>query len=301
MKKTILCLALVSLLALGGSAIAEICTIDAVPAAILLLPYFEVDLTSDQGITTLFSVNNASAAPVIAHVTLWTDLSVATIDFDLYLTGYDVQSFNVRDIFNGTLPQTGPDDSLSNRGDFSDPHAVPASCIDGFPIGNLPPSLINLITQAHTGVGVDRFGGACAGVNYGDSIARGYITVDLVQECSVDFPNTPGYFDTIAGFDNVLWGDYFYVDPANNFAQGETLVHVEADQQAFMAGDYTFYGRYVAWTAADAREPLANIFATRYLTGAAFSGGTDLACWRDSKTDVGPFTCGTLPNPFPLA
>ena len=26
---------------------------------------------------------------------------------------------------------------------------------------------------------------------------------------------------------NVLWGDYFYVDPAANFAQGGTLVHVD--------------------------------------------------------------------------
>jgi hypothetical protein len=301
MKKTVLCLALMSLLALGGSAIADICTIDDVPASTLLLPYFEVDLNSDSGITTLFSVNNASAAPVIAHVTLWTDLSVATIDFDLYLTGYDVQSFNVRDIFNGQLPQTGPDDSLSNRGEYSDPHFVPASCAGGFPVGNIPASLVNLIRQAHTGVSVDRFGGLCAGINQGDNVARGYITVDIVQECSVDFPNTPGYFDTIAGFDNVLWGDYFYVDPTNNYAQGETLVHIEADQQAFAPGDYTYYGRYVAFTAADAREPLSTTFATRFINGGAFTGGTDLICWRDAKTDVGPFSCGTLPNPFPLA
>jgi hypothetical protein len=40
MKKTSLCLALVGLLALGGQAAAVICTIDAVPASSLLLPYF---------------------------------------------------------------------------------------------------------------------------------------------------------------------------------------------------------------------------------------------------------------------
>ncbi|MEM7048253.1 MAG: hypothetical protein AAF604_01280 [Acidobacteriota bacterium] len=300
MKKTVLSLALISLLALGGSAVAELCTIDDVPGATLLLPYFEVDLDSDSGITTLFSVNNASAAPVVAHVTLWTDLSVATIDFDLYLTGYDVQSFNVRDIFNGTLPQTGPTDSLSNRGDFSDPHAVPASCAGGFPIGNVPPSLIQLLEEAHTGQSVTRFGGLCAGTDQGDNIARGYITVDIVRECSTDFPNTPGYFDTVAGFDNVLWGDYFYVDPSNDFAQGETLVHIEANQQAFAPGDYTYYGRYVAFTAADAREPLSTHFGTRYLTGGGFDGGTDLICWRDPKVSGSPFACGSLPSPIPL-
>ncbi len=60
MKKTALSLALLGLLALGGQAGAVICTIDAVPAATLLLPYFEVDLSNPNGLTTLFSVNNCS-------------------------------------------------------------------------------------------------------------------------------------------------------------------------------------------------------------------------------------------------
>ena len=49
MKKTALCLALLGLLALGGQALAVICTIDDVPAATLLLPYFEVDLGNPNG------------------------------------------------------------------------------------------------------------------------------------------------------------------------------------------------------------------------------------------------------------
>ncbi|HEX3530076.1 MAG TPA: hypothetical protein VH988_23700, partial [Thermoanaerobaculia bacterium] len=88
------------LAALAGPARAEIGTIDAVPAATLLLPYFEVDLANPNGITTLFSVNNASATAVVAHVTVWTDESIPTLDFDIYLTGYDVQTLNIRDIFN---------------------------------------------------------------------------------------------------------------------------------------------------------------------------------------------------------
>lgn len=66
---TILCALAVCLLALAVPARAEIGTIDAVPAATLLLPYFEVDLTNPNGITTLFSVNNASASAAVAHVT----------------------------------------------------------------------------------------------------------------------------------------------------------------------------------------------------------------------------------------
>ena len=71
------------------------------------------------------------------------------------------------------------------------------------------------------------------------------------------------------------------------------------------AGEYTFYGRYVAWTAADNREPLATNFAARYINGGAFNGGTDLICWRDSKVNQGPFTCpacpGVRPTWFPLS
>ena len=53
-------------------AVAEICTIDDVPAATLLLPYFEVDLASQNGVQTLFSINNASASAAVARVTVWT-------------------------------------------------------------------------------------------------------------------------------------------------------------------------------------------------------------------------------------
>ena len=106
MKKTIALLALAGALAWGAPANAEICTIDDVPAATLLLPYFEVDLNSTSGISTLFSINNASASAAVAHVTLWTDQSIPTLDFDVYLTGYDVQTINVRDLFSGILPRT---------------------------------------------------------------------------------------------------------------------------------------------------------------------------------------------------
>ena len=111
-KKIAICLVL-SLVALGGQAVAEIGTIDDVPAATLLLPYFECALGPNlapvpNGVTTLFSINNASATGQLAHVTLWTDESVPTLDFDVYLTGYDVQTINVCDIFNGNLPRTAP-------------------------------------------------------------------------------------------------------------------------------------------------------------------------------------------------
>src|SRR5215218_1608476 len=101
MKKLCLCLALMGLLGLGGQAFAVICTIDDVPAATLLLPYFEVDLSNANGVNTLFSVNNASASAVLAHVVVYSDLSVPVLDFNIYLTGYDVQTVSLRDILVG--------------------------------------------------------------------------------------------------------------------------------------------------------------------------------------------------------
>ena len=47
------------------------------------------------------SINNASATAVLAHVTVWSDWSVPVLDFDVYLTGYDVQTINLREVLLG--------------------------------------------------------------------------------------------------------------------------------------------------------------------------------------------------------
>ena len=315
MKKTALCLALLGLLALGGQAVAVIGTVDDVPAATLLLPYFEVDLNNPNGLTTLFSVNNASATAVLAHVVIWSDLSVPVLDFNIYLTGYDVQSINLRDIIvNGVLPRTAsdgqdPSDTISPQGDFSQDINF-ASCTGQLPPPNLPANFIDHLRRSLTGLSSPILGGLCAGRPLGDNIARGYVTVDTVNNCTLRFPGDAGYFGPGGTGDvtnqNVLWGDYFYVNSAQNFAEGETLVHVEAsatNPETSVAGEYTFYGRYVAWTATDNREPLTTNFAVRFINGGAFSGGTDLLVWRDAKVNQGAFTCPNQtgrPAWFPL-
>src|SRR5438876_9158832 len=75
------------------------CDIAVLPAATLLLPYFEVETTAaaGTGTTTLFTVTNTSRYPQIAHVTLWTDWAFPVLVFDLFLTGYDVQGINLFD------------------------------------------------------------------------------------------------------------------------------------------------------------------------------------------------------------
>jgi len=162
-----------------------------------------------------------------------------------------------------------------------------------------------------TGLPSALLGGNCAGQALGDNIARGYITMDTVDQCNTDFPGDTGYFVTggtgVATNQNVIWGDWFIVNSTENFAEGGDLVHIEADATnpaTSTAGRYTFYGRYDAWTAVDNREPLATTFATRYLDGGPFSGGTSLLVWRDSKVNQGAFTCpatqGVRPVWYPL-
>jgi hypothetical protein len=313
MKRALLSLALIlSLAGLAAPLAADICVIDDVPAATLLLPYFEVDLTNSQGINTLFAVDNASSTAVLAHVVVWSDLSVPVLDFNIYLTGYDVQTINLRDIFvNGILPRTAsagqdPGDIISNHGTLSQDINF-ASCSGQLPPPTLPSTFIAHLQNSLTGQSSAVLGNRCAGLSYGDRTARGYVTVDTVNNCTLRFPGDAGYFVAGGAGDvtnqNILWGDYFYIDPANQFAQGETLVHIEAsatNPETATPGEYTFYGRYVSWTAADNREPLSTQFASRYVNGGTFTGGTDLITWRDSKVSQGAFACGTLPAWYPL-
>ena len=55
----------------------------------------------------------------------------------------------------------------------------------------------------------------------------------------------------------------------------------------------------MGWQATDNREPLATNFATRFIRGGDFTGGTDLFVWRDSKVAQAAFTCPVVPGVRP--
>jgi hypothetical protein len=279
-----------------------------VPAATLLLPYFEVDVANQWRANTLFSINNASASAVLAHVVVWSDLSVPVLDFNLYLTGYDVQTISLYDVLNGHLPQTASDgqdpaDTISPQGDFSQDINF-ASCTGFLPTPTLRADFVDHLRLALTGQPSPTFlGGRCAGRAFGDNIARGYVTVDTVNNCTLRFPGDSGYFVNDVTFQNVLWGDFFLVQELQNLADGNPLVHIEAsltNPETSTPGQYTFYGRYVGWNATDHREPLSTSFAARYVTKGTFDGGTSLLVWRDSKVNQGAFVCSTPPVWYPL-
>jgi hypothetical protein len=221
---------------LGPAGVSQAAKISPEPAATLLLPYFEVDIANPSGVNTTFSVNNAFSSAVLAHVTFWSDLSVPFFAFDLSLTGYDQETVDLRDfLVNGNLP----------------PQAVFAAsgCTTGPPL-HLPSVFLASLQATATGQR-SVFTGLCAGLNLGDNIARGYITVDTVNDCTPWYPSDSMYFLLYATGDNVLWGDYFYLDPSRGVAVGNHLVHIPAEDPAPPSGSYTFYGRYVGWTGID--------------------------------------------------
>lgn len=230
--KKFLTLALVGAVALGASSVvfANICAYDQVPAATLLFPFVQMDL--DNGIDTQFAITNVSSEAQVVHVTVWTDYSVAVLDFNILLTGYDVQTISVSKIFReGWLPQTGTT-TTSPTGDVPDADGPVSSangkdwvelllaapegysvldCTEGNPSdygdGVISSSILTtflsqLSASKATGArGVDLCNGLAVPTTWWDDDAFNaerpiwmYITADVAARCSTDFPDTPGYF-----------------------------------------------------------------------------------------------------------
>ncbi|AKV02710.1 hypothetical protein AKJ09_09373 [Labilithrix luteola] len=284
------------------SAEAAIGTLDNVPAATLLYPTFEVETGAGTN-DTVITVQNSNAVAMLTNVTIWSELGVPVQHFQVYLTGYDVQSFSLRDlIVNGKIPRTAtagqdPTDTVSPHGPRSQDINY-ASCTGVLPAADLGADVIASLKAALTGKSAALLGNRCAGVDHGDTIARGYVTIDTVNNCTSRDPSVPGYFGPSgdATNQNALLGDFFMVDAATNHMQAQTAVHIEAsssDVRTSTTGRYTFYGRYVGWSAADNREPLAATWEVPFTTNE-----TDVVVWRDSKVNQGAFTCGSLPSPL---
>jgi hypothetical protein len=96
------------LLCVSSITYANVCAFDPVPAASLLFPFVAYDYSGNTATNTLFAITNVSSEAQIVHVTIWSDYSFPVLDFNIVLSGYDVQTINLRDILaNGDLPITG--------------------------------------------------------------------------------------------------------------------------------------------------------------------------------------------------
>jgi len=286
----------------------DACDIGVAPAATLLLPYFEVDLDDPAGETTLFTITNTSNEDQIAHVTLWTDYSFPVIDFNIYLTGYDVQAINLFDIISrGVIaPDAGTGTDVTDRGDYSDVNGdLALGACDRLP-GALDDAYVIRMQAAFTEGEVPDLGDlpGCGEVGGVHDNAIGYVTIDLADLCSTSLPTDPGYFTTEIRFDNVLIGDYQQVHSANNFAQGNPMVHIRAipeggepGEPAIINFDRTFYSRYQSGGVADRRQPLPSIFAARWINGGASEFQTGFKIWREGATDFADANaCGEWDN-----
>lgn len=274
------------------------CVVGERPAATLLFPYFEVDLADPAGITTLITIANRDTFifPVLARVTTWTDWGIPTAAFTVMLGPNDVLTINLRDFFaTGQAPVTGPGAQLypGCEETLGGTAGIPA-----------------LLQTSHTGR--NTLGFCFSSGSRGANIATGYVTVDHALRCKDaagrglggDTPNDADYFGgatPLAGNDNVLWGEWYLVTPGEAFASGNPAVGIHADPDFFGAGDYTFYGRYRAFNGADRRRPLPSQYNARFLEGGAFSGGTNLIVWRDTRNaTTAARACGTQPPWAPL-
>ena len=293
------------------------------PGATLLLPYFEVDLDNPQGLNTLFSVNNASATAVMGHITVWSDMGIPVFAFDIYMTGYDATPMNMREILNGTLPRTAsagqdPRDDISNKGDFSQDINF-ASCTGRLPYAPVPANYVTYLKAALTGQASTFHSGQCVARNHGTpTIARGYVTVDTTTQCYTGFPSDTPYQApfNVMSTQNVLYGEYSYLNPSQDLAYGDNLVSITGNptDPDFVAGGYTFYGRFNNFTGTDFREPLSTNFAARFVAPKDFKTpekarrrtvlppATELVVWRDPKvSNVNGFACGSTPAWYPLS
>ena len=52
------------------------------------------------------TIGNASSAPMLAHVSVWNERTELVLDFNVALTGFDIQSFSVAQVLRGFLPVT---------------------------------------------------------------------------------------------------------------------------------------------------------------------------------------------------
>lgn len=274
------------------------CDIGAFPAATLLLPNFQVDIGADRAhaADTLFTVANVSRTPQIARATVWTDLGYPLLTFNIFLGGYDVQSYSMYDLLSrGAIEKTSIEGGHGSR---SLPHHANAHFADDVAdtcarlAQNIPSSLLADVQSALT---VGRGHSCTQPIGLTHYYAIGYVTIDLVANCTGRSPMDDGYFEHDLLFDNVLTGDYERIiegttsDPIHAIS-GTPLVHIRAipeggpvGQPGEVAFPVTFYDRLAPASnrSIDRRQPLPSLFAARFISISPEQIETRLSMWHE--------------------
>lgn len=305
------------------------------PAATLLLPYFDVDFKAPPVIaaTTLFTVQNVSPSPQIVNMTIWTDWSYPIFDIPIFLTGYDVQSINLYDVLrrgvfappSGTSielpvpsnPSDGGSQPLANTANPNFLASAPQDCAAGRIPGVIPETLVRAMQdvltlgRANGIITCNTNAGTPAQIGGVHSHAIGYITLDVVATCAVKNPASRDYYSSVLLFDNVLTGDYQNIIPRaeRSYALGGPLVHIRAIPEGGKAGGaavdtslpYTFYDRLTNAAPSrtfDRRQPLPSTFAPRFVEGGEAGFSTHYRIWREAETGLNASCLSYSSNAF---
>ncbi len=262
------------------------CDIALLPAATLLLPGFRVDVDPVRRVTTLMSITNLTAEERIVRVTLWTDLSVPILTFNVFLTGYDMQSIDLYDVIaRGLIAPPGGTSSDARRG----PHSVRNPKIERGGCERLPGPLASALVERMIRAFMQGRVDECDEVGLVHTFATGYATADVVNNCASVGPEDPSYWTRDVAFDNVLTGDYQVVDHARGSADGSPMVHIRAMPEAHFPR--TFYARRS--NGRDARQPLPSTFAAPWSTS---DRATLYDIWREAPAGVD--ACGDYDRAF---
>jgi len=281
MKKTLFtCLAVLAVFAIASSAAAVTCTIDQRPGATLLVPYFQVSYDADGNVITtgagardtIVTIMNASSAPMIAHVDVYDRQTIIRLDFDIALSGFDVQPMRMSDIISGFLPVTSNglgDDACQRNQNAS---VYPDS--DGYlRVRPLSPATGLDNSQATTQYSVPAFNFDLASQLREDcngdldALAVGYLVIDHANYCNLSNPSDPVYYENDAiGMENNLWGEIIFTSGLGIPTYAMSTVNLEADVAFGDAAELdpfdtvrTFYARY--W------DPFTEVFCTNCGSG----------------------------------
>jgi len=139
-----------------------------------------------------------------------------------------------------------------------DPGAVrTVNLADWIVDGNLPNRTLSPAQLAHVQAALSGVPSPDDGLYYGSEVepnlAVGFVTIRVLGSAG----NRP----------DALWGDYFWVDPAGDYAEGEVLVDIDRVKDC---------------------PGLCDRHVMRFLEGGAFDGGTELIIWIDRASTPRP-------------
>ena len=285
---------------------AALCARDQVPAATLLLPWFEVSTAcaANEGRNTVFTVSNTSAQSRLARVTLWTNAAVPVLAVDVFMNGFAQETIDLRAVLcDGALPVTGI--ALAEVGRHADPETNFTGCNAGTTPGQSPvyaplPGDQRAHLRAVLSGQPSPFGGQCAGLPTNETgLAVGYVTVDAVTACNLPFHDTAGLYAGLSNA-NVLAGTAALTDFNQNYSISLPMLAIEAADAAQLDNSSSFYGAPAAGQ--NPREPLPVAWQVDVDQSGTFEAA-DLVVWRAPAAVGTPFNCAAGPawHPLPLS